>query len=218
MVFFSAPNFHLSEINKPAVLVGPGTGIAPFRSFWQQRMYELERGQKIGRTWLFFGCRQQELDLYKDEKAEMVEKKVLDRVYLALSREKNVPKVSKVEIIIFCWVIMVVFFSQTYVQDLFLNEADEIYRIMVVEKGHFYVCGDCTMAEHVYQTLKKIIQHAGKLNDYEVEQYMLKMRVSHSNRLNCRNRISETCLLMDSFLDPGLFLSSMKPGGMNGRG
>lgn len=56
-----------------------------------------------------------------------------------------------------------------------------MYKILVVEKGHFYVCGDCTMAEHVYQTLKKIIQQCGHMNDEECESYMLKLRVSKDN-------------------------------------
>lgn len=49
--------------------------------------------QQLPKVWLFFGCRTQALDLYCDEKQEMVEKKILDRVFLALSREPDVPKV-----------------------------------------------------------------------------------------------------------------------------
>lgn len=49
--------------------------------------------QQLPKVWLFFGCRTEALDLYCDEKQEMVEKKILDRVFLALSREPNVPKV-----------------------------------------------------------------------------------------------------------------------------
>lgn len=75
------------------ILVGPGTGIAPFRAFWQQRLAEKKQNKKAGKLWLFFGCRQKEMDLYRDEKADMLSKKVLDKVYLALSREGNVPKV-----------------------------------------------------------------------------------------------------------------------------
>lgn len=63
-------------------------------------------------------------------------------------------------------------------QDLALTEAEEIYRLLVLERGHFYVCGDCKMAEHVYQTLKKIIQRQGQMSDADVEAYMLSLRVS----------------------------------------
>lgn len=62
-------------------------------------------------------------------------------------------------------------------QDLIQAEAPQIYAMIVRERGHFYVCGDCTMAEDVYQTLKQIIQTHGKMADKEVEEYMLSLRV-----------------------------------------
>lgn len=51
--------------------------------------------------------------------------------------------------------------------------------MLVYEGGHFYVCGDCTMAEDVYQTLKHIIQTHGEMTDKQVEAYMLSLRVSY---------------------------------------
>lgn len=56
-------------------------------------------------------------------------------------------------------------------------EKSEVYKKLVEEKGHFYVCGDCTMADNVYQSLKQIIQELGRKSDQEVESYMLAMRV-----------------------------------------
>ncbi|XP_067008227.1 nitric oxide synthase, salivary gland [Anabrus simplex] len=157
----SAPSFYLpSDLSRPVIMVGPGTGIAPFRGFWQHRMAQIQANTQgtieFGKMWLFFGCRSNALDLYRDEKATMVKEKVLDKVFLALSREPNIPK--------------------TYVQDLIRQEAATMYQKLVVEGGHFYVCGDCTMAEHVYQTLKAIIQEHGSMSDGDVESYMLKMR------------------------------------------
>ncbi|XP_076038427.1 nitric oxide synthase, salivary gland-like [Oratosquilla oratoria] len=52
----------------------------------------------------------------------------------------------------------------------------EVYRQIVEEMGHFYVCGDCTMAESVYQKLKAIIKEHGKFSDQEVETLMIQMR------------------------------------------
>lgn len=49
--------------------------------------------QQLPKVWLFFGCRTKALDLYSEEKQDMIEKKILDRVFLALSREQNIPKV-----------------------------------------------------------------------------------------------------------------------------
>ncbi|XP_038108914.1 nitric oxide synthase isoform X1 [Culex quinquefasciatus] len=155
----SASSFHMSkDPSRPVILIGPGTGIAPFRSFWQE--WDTLKTElpdvKLPKVWLFFGCRTKKVDLYRDEKEEMVKKGILDRVFLALSREENVPK--------------------TYVQDLALTEADSIFDLIWNEKAHIYVCGDVTMAEHVYQTLRKIL--AGKLTktESEMEKYMLSLR------------------------------------------
>ena len=58
-----------------------------------------------------------------------------------------------------------------------LSESSSVYRKLVIEGGHFYVCGDCTMAEHVYQTLRKIIKIHGDKSDQDVETFMLRFRV-----------------------------------------
>ncbi|XP_075220584.1 nitric oxide synthase isoform X1 [Lycorma delicatula] len=155
----SAPNFHLPSDDKlPIVLVGPGTGIAPFRGFWQQRaaIRKIKGAEKVGKMTLFFGCRLRSLDLYQEEKAEMLKEGVLNQAFLALSRE---PKLSK-----------------TYVQDLMKGEARSLYRQIVKESGHFYVCGDCTMAEHVYRTLRQILQEQGSMTDHQVETYIRQLR------------------------------------------
>jgi nitric-oxide synthase, brain len=117
----SAPGFHLpKDTTQPIILIGPGefrqnsnsiltfffdmrmisssigTGTAPFRSFWQE-LDEI-KSQNVSfcvpKVWLFFGCRAKCLDLYSDEKREMLEKGILDKVFLALSREVKTPKVS----------------------------------------------------------------------------------------------------------------------------
>ena len=87
----------------------------------------------------------------------MVKNGVLNRVFLALSREEGIPK--------------------TYVQDLALKEADSIFELIVNENGHVFVCGDVTMAEHVNQTLRKLIQQKKVMPDAEAEKFMLSLRV-----------------------------------------
>lgn len=92
----SAPSFHLPPNNeRPIILIGPGTGIAPFRSFWQEFeiLRELNAHVPLPKVWLFFGCRNRDVDLYANEKAQLMREKILDRVFLALSRESTIPKV-----------------------------------------------------------------------------------------------------------------------------
>lgn len=91
---YSAPSFHLpQDTSLPILLVGPGTGVAPFRSFWHHRREQETNDKKLGPAWLFFGCRNRQMDLYSHEKAQMQKEGVLSRVFLALSREEGVPKV-----------------------------------------------------------------------------------------------------------------------------
>lgn len=121
------------------------------------------------------------MDLYSDEKLLMHKEGVLSKVFLALSREEGVPKVTKFSLqydVVEKQFSKKIIILQTYVQGLAEQEGEEIFKMLVEMKGHFYVCGDCTMAEHVYQTLKKIIKKHGNLTDQEVESFMLKLRVS----------------------------------------
>lgn len=137
VVFFlrSAANFHMPKTpDRPVILIGPGTGIAPFRSFWEEWQCQQQLGNKLPKIWLFFGCRSMSLNLYAKEKEILLQRHVLDRAFLALSREPNVQK--------------------TYVQDLLLDAAADVYQMIVKDHGFVYVCGDVTMAENVYETLR----------------------------------------------------------------
>ncbi|CAL4142070.1 unnamed protein product, partial [Meganyctiphanes norvegica] len=157
----SASNFHMpADPGVPIIMVGPGTGVAPFRGFWEQRSYDIDnKNENFGEMSLFFGCQTRSLDLYAAEKKAMIGAGVLSQVYLALSREPNIRK--------------------TYVQDQLEKVGADVYRQVVEEKGHFYVCGDGTMAECVYQKLKSIVKEHGKLSDAQVEHFMLQMRVEN---------------------------------------
>lgn len=63
-------------------------------------------------------------------------------------------------------------------QDLALKESDSIFDLIWNEKAHIYVCGDVTMAEHVYQTLRRILATKQNKTESEMEKYMLSLRVS----------------------------------------
>lgn len=157
----SAPNFHL-PVNKsvPIIMVGPGTGIAPFRSFWQQRSSDMEKSPNIaknfGKMILFAGYRYPKLELHSNELKSMKDSGALTDVYTAYSRIPNKPK--------------------CYVQDIIQQISATIYDLIIKEMGHFYVCGDIIMARDVRETLISIIQLHGSLSHQEAEAAMIKIQ------------------------------------------
>uniref|UniRef100_A0A8C2UBV6 Nitric oxide synthase n=1 Tax=Coturnix japonica TaxID=93934 RepID=A0A8C2UBV6_COTJA len=156
----SADGFRLpEEPAKPCILIGPGTGIAPFRSFWQQRLYDLEKkGIKGGDMILLFGCRQPDMDhIYKEEVEEMKRKGVLKEVFTAYSRQPGQPKV--------------------YVQDILQNELEtKVCNILHKEEGHLFVCGDVRMARDVAQTLKRILVKNLNHTEQQAEEYCFQLK------------------------------------------
>ena len=86
-------------------MIGPGTGIAPFRSFWQQALFEhTENKDSVKRDMtLYFGCRNSKHDdIYAGETTELVNQKILSSVRTAYSREENLPKVRLLEFLKIC--------------------------------------------------------------------------------------------------------------------
>ncbi|XP_013404057.1 nitric oxide synthase, salivary gland-like isoform X2 [Lingula anatina] len=144
-----APRFHLpADRSLPVIMVGPGTGIAPFRGFWQQRYVERQRdnSNNFGDMHLYFGCRQKSHDkLYHEEISRMRLGGALSKAFVALSREPGIPKM--------------------YVQDLLRENKAEVYRDIVEKGGHFYVCGDISMAADVNRTIKTILIESGMTED-----------------------------------------------------
>ena len=121
----------------PMIMVGPGTGIAPFRAFLAERR---ATGAK-GRNWLFFGDQKASADfLYREELSGLQEAGVLTRLDLAFSRDQA---------------------DKIYVQHRMLEAAAELYAWL--EQGaHFYVCGDASrMAKDVDAALHQVIEKAG---------------------------------------------------------
>uniref|UniRef100_A0A8B9U8Y2 Nitric oxide synthase n=1 Tax=Anas zonorhyncha TaxID=75864 RepID=A0A8B9U8Y2_9AVES len=147
------------EPTKPCILIGPGTGIAPFRSFWQQRLYDLEKkGIKGGDMTLLFGCRQPDMDhIYREETEEMKRKGVLKEVFTAYSRQPGQAKV--------------------YVQDILQNKLEaKVCNLLHKEDGHLYVCGDVRMARDVAQTLKGMLVKNLNLTEQQAEEYFFELK------------------------------------------
>ncbi len=127
---------------KPVIMVGPGTGVAPFRSFLQERKAMGARGK----NWLFFGEQSRSLSyFYKDEWATLIRDGVLHRMDTAFSRDQE---------------------QKIYVQHRMTENGAELYR-WLEEGAHFYVCGDASrMAKDVDAALHQVIeQHGGKSAD-----------------------------------------------------
>lgn len=146
-------NFRLPENpDTPVIMVGPGTGIAPFRAFMQQRSED----EAQGKNWLFFGNPNFTQDfLYQTEWQRFVKDGVVDKVSLAFSRDQK---------------------EKIYVQHRLLENGEEVYQWL--EQGaHFYVCGDAThMAKDVHDALVSIVTNYGKKSAEEAEQYLTELR------------------------------------------
>ncbi|NWV28478.1 NOS2 protein, partial [Origma solitaria] len=156
----SANEFHLpEEPAKPCILIGAGTGIAPFRSFWLQRLYELEhRGLRGGDMTLLFGCRQPDLDhIYREETEEMKRRGVLKDIYTAYSRLPGQAKV--------------------YVQDILQRQLEaRVCEVVHGQQGHVYVCGDVRMARDVAQTLRVLLARGLRLTPEQADEYFLQLK------------------------------------------
>ncbi|OXB76465.1 UNVERIFIED_CONTAM: hypothetical protein H355_014180 [Colinus virginianus] len=162
-----APGFHLPQDPQvPCILIGPGTGIAPFRSFWQQRLFEIQhKGLKPCPMVLVFGCRQSRIDhIYKEETLFAKTQGVFRELYTAYSREPDKPKV-------------LVDAGDKYVQDVLQEQlALTVYRALKEQGGHIYVCGDVTMAGDVLKTVQRIVRQQGQLSVEEAGAFISKLR------------------------------------------
>ncbi|WP_009900033.1 sulfite reductase flavoprotein subunit alpha, partial [Burkholderia thailandensis] len=135
----------------PIVMVGPGTGVAPFRGFLHERR---ARGAK-GRNWLFFGEQHADTDFYyRDELAQMRADGFLTRLDVAFSRDQA---------------------EKVYVQDRMLEQGAALWA-WLEEGAHFYVCGDASrMAKDVDAALKTIVARHGGMTDEQAADYVARL-------------------------------------------
>jgi sulfite reductase (NADPH) flavoprotein alpha-component len=143
-VFVSHSHFGLPDDDgTDIIMVGPGTGIAPFRAFLQEREI---RGAK-GRNWLFFGDRNEATDyLYGDEFEAWLSSGLLQRVDLAFSRDQD---------------------YKIYVQDRIREQAAELWT-WIRDGACFYVCGDAKrMAKDVDIALREVLMKEGGMSETE---------------------------------------------------
>jgi sulfite reductase (NADPH) flavoprotein alpha-component len=144
------PAFRLpADPQTPIVMIGPGTGVAPFRAFLAERA---ETGAS-GQSWLFFGDRSFEHDfLYQSEWLDLRRRGLLTRIDVAFSRDQD---------------------AKVYVQHRMLEQGAELWRWME-EGAYLYVCGDAQhMAPDVHAALLQVIAAHGGLGEEEAAEYVL---------------------------------------------
>ncbi|EOV9017302.1 NADPH-dependent assimilatory sulfite reductase flavoprotein subunit [Cronobacter muytjensii] len=147
-------NFRLPATPETSVImIGPGTGIAPFRAFMQQR----EADGATGKNWLFFGNPHFIEDfLYQVEWQRYVKEGLLNRIDLAWSRDQE---------------------HKIYVQDKIREQGAELWR-WIQEGAHIYVCGDANrMAKDVEQALLEVIAAYGEMDAEAADEYLSELRV-----------------------------------------
>ena len=152
-VFVAESHFGLPEDStKDIIMVGPGTGVAPFRAFTQERVAT----QATGRNWLFFGDQHEATDyLYAEEWKNLLTAGKLARVDLAFSRDQA---------------------RKVYVQDRMREAAAELWS-WIKGGAHFYVCGDARrMAKDVDLALHQIISEQGGLDVAQAAEYVKLMK------------------------------------------
>src|SRR5436190_7158574 len=150
----SAKHFHLPEDqNLPLIMIGPGTGIAPFRAFLQERQ---ATGAK-GKNWLFFGAQREKCNYaYSEDWERFTRDGLLTRLDCAWSRDQA---------------------HKIYVQHKMLENAAEIWKWINGEGAQFFVCGDARrMAKDVDAALRKIIQEQGGKSVDEANAYVEKLK------------------------------------------
>jgi len=137
------------------IMIGPGTGVAPYRAFLQERISD----KATGKHWLFFGERNREYDfLYEDYLMDLVNQGHL-RLDTAFSRDQD---------------------SKEYVQHKLLNHSEEIWN-WISNGSYLYVCGDASrMAKDVEAALLSIIEKHGNLSEHDARAYLKQLR--HSRR------------------------------------
>lgn len=147
-------NFRLPAADKSAIMIGPGTGIAPFRAFLQER----DNTEASGDNWLFFGNQHFTDDfLYQVELQDFKERGVLNRIDLAFSRDQE---------------------HKVYVQHLIKEQGAELYQWL--ENGaSVYICGDANyMAKDVHQALLDVVSEHGKKTVEQANDYLINLRDS----------------------------------------
>lgn len=142
--------------SNPVIMIGPGTGIAPFMGFIQERAWQKDQGKDVGETVLYFGCRHRNEDfLYQQELEEFERAGVLTQLNVAFSRDQE---------------------HKVYVQHLLKKNKEHLWKLIHSNNAHIYVCGDArNMARGVHAAFHEIAQEVGGLTHNQAVDYFKKL-------------------------------------------
>jgi NADPH-ferrihemoprotein reductase len=157
-VFVRDSTFRLpKQMERPVIMIGPGTGIAPMRAILQERAHwrNAEPSKKHGPNVLYFGCKNRTMDyIYRDELEAFQNDGTLTELHLAFSREQA---------------------EKIYVQHLLAKQSAETYKLIHEDKASIFVCGAVLMGAAVDHTLQDIIMEHGNMKREEAKGYLDKM-------------------------------------------
>uniref|UniRef100_A0A8C2K312 NADPH--hemoprotein reductase n=1 Tax=Cyprinus carpio TaxID=7962 RepID=A0A8C2K312_CYPCA len=142
--------------SNPVIMIGPGTGIAPFMGFVQERSWLKEQGKEVGETVLYYGCRHKNEDfLYQEELDEFEKTGVLTALNVAFSRDQA---------------------DKVYVQHLLKKNKEAVWRLVHTDNAHIYICGDArNMARDVQNAFYEIAEELGGLSRAQAVDYIKKL-------------------------------------------
>ncbi|KAG1934715.1 P450 (cytochrome) oxidoreductase b isoform X1 [Pimephales promelas] len=144
------------KATNPVIMIGPGTGIAPFIGFVQERGWLKEQGKEVGETELYFGCRRKNEDFLYQEELEGFEKTgVLTALNVAFSRDQA---------------------QKVYVQHLLKNNKEGLWKRIHTDNAHIYICGDArNMARDVQNAFYEIAEELGGMSRAQAVDYIKKL-------------------------------------------
>uniref|UniRef100_A0A673MPM6 NADPH--hemoprotein reductase n=1 Tax=Sinocyclocheilus rhinocerous TaxID=307959 RepID=A0A673MPM6_9TELE len=142
--------------SNPIIMIGPGTGIAPFMGFIRERAWQKKQGKEAGETILYFGCRHKNEDfLYQQELEEFERAGVLTQLNVAFSRDQE---------------------HKIYVQHLLKKNKEQLWKLIHSNNAHIYVCGDArNMARDVHTAFYEIAEEVGSLTHTQAVDYFKKL-------------------------------------------
>ncbi|XP_005988654.1 NADPH--cytochrome P450 reductase isoform X2 [Latimeria chalumnae] len=140
----------------PVIMIGPGTGIAPFIGFIQERAWQGQQGKEVGETVLYYGCRHKKEDyLYQEELEQFQGDGVLTQLNVAYSRDQA---------------------EKVYVQHLLKKNKEHIWKLIHQDNAHIYVCGDArNMARDVQNAFYDIVMEFGEMTRTQAVDYVKKL-------------------------------------------